>query len=146
MFHSIYRSSPKRLDKLPFLSPLCVEKYFDDEPERLSSESEQVELQFLDQISIFSYEKHPVFRFPKCGIFIANPSFFECSLISFHMTDLQVTQDYNRISGAMDPVGELQVLTDEIQAFIEEDFFEDMCGSEKRISGIHLDIVPFFLS
>lgn len=83
-------------------------------------------------------------RFSVCRIFVADPCLFQFGLLSLHMVDPQITQDDKRMTGTMDAIREIQIFIHEIQLFIKKDGLEDVCWSEQRIAGIHLDIVSFF--
>lgn len=87
-----------------------------------------------------------MFRFPERGIFITHSRLFEFGLIPFHMIDTKITEHDQRISCTMHPIREIKILIDEIEFFIKQYILEDMCRSEQRISGIHLNIVSRLVS
>ena len=130
IFFLIIQSTPRpcknRSTYLPFLFSWCIKQDFKHKSQWLSSKSKQIKFNLIRKGSIF-LDKYPsMFGFSICRIFIPYSRIFKRVLISFHMTNLQITQDNDRNTSKGNTTSKIQIFSYKIQSFIKEMFSENM--------------------
>jgi hypothetical protein len=96
-----------------------------DQSQWLSSKSQQVKLDLLNQICVFFDEDNSMFCFFVGLEGVSDSRFFEHGFVPFHVKNFEVAEDDKGDMCLVNPIGKIQIFINEVYLFIKEDFFEN---------------------